>query len=196
MFSNKHITGNTGLDNVRFTQTGPGQFSVTAPQQMGVWKVYVYAYDGQGNVGIEQKSFRVVAPPVAGTNVAQGKATTASSYQPTGPNGPQLPSYATDGNFTTRWASNWTAAEWLQVDLGQPTTINHIQLAWEAAYAKGYQIQVSNDGTSWQTIYSTTTGNGGFDDIDVAGSGRYVRMNGIERGTTYGYSLWEFGVYA
>jgi len=60
MFSNKHITGNTGLDNVRFTQTGPGQFSVTAPQQMGVWKVYVYAYDGQGNVGIEQKSFKVV----------------------------------------------------------------------------------------------------------------------------------------
>jgi exo-beta-1,3-glucanase (GH17 family) len=196
MFSNKHITGNTGLDNVRFTQTGPGQFSVTAPQQMGVWKVYVYAYDGQGNVGIEQQSFKVVAPPVSGTNVAQGKTTTASSYQPTGPSGPQLPSYATDGNFTTRWASNWTAAEWLQVDLGQPTTIHHIQLAWEAAYAKGYQIQVSNDGTSWQTIYSTTTGNGGFDDIDVAGSGRYVRMNGIERGTTYGYSLWEFGVYA
>jgi exo-beta-1,3-glucanase (GH17 family) len=195
MFSNKHITGNTGLDNVRFTQTGPGQFSATAPQQMGVWKVYVYAYDGQGNVGIEQKSFRVVPPPVSGTNVAQGKATTASSYQPTGPNGPQLPSYATDGNFTTRWASNWTAAEWLQVDLGQPTTINHIQLAWEAAYAKGYQIQVSNDGTNWQTIYSTTTGNGGFDDIDVTGSGRYVRMNGTERGTTYGYSLWEFGVY-
>jgi nitrogen fixation protein FixH len=60
MVSDKHITGGTGFSNVTFTQTGNGQFSVTAPQRMGVWKVYVYAFDGQGNVGIEQKSFRVV----------------------------------------------------------------------------------------------------------------------------------------
>jgi hypothetical protein len=33
---------------------------VTAPQKVGVWKVYVYVYDGQGNVGIETKSFKVV----------------------------------------------------------------------------------------------------------------------------------------
>jgi exo-beta-1,3-glucanase (GH17 family) len=195
MFSDKHITGNTGLTNVRFTQTGPGQFSVTAPQQMGVWKVYVYAYDGQGNVGIEQRSFRVVPPTVAGTNVAQGKTVTASSYQPTGSNGPQLPSYAADGNFTTRWASNWTATEWIQVDLGQTTTFNHIQLAWESAYAKSYQIQLSTDGTNWQTAYATTTGDGGFDDLALTASARYVRMNGTERGTAYGYSLWEFGIY-
>jgi hypothetical protein len=195
MFSDKHLTGNTGLTNVRFTQTGPGQFSVTAPQQMGVWKVYVYAYDGQGNVGIEQRSFRVVPPTVAGTNAAQGKPVSASSYQPTGSNGPQLPSYAADGNFTTRWASNWTAAEWIQVDLGQTTTFNHIQLAWESAYAKSYQIQLSTDGTTWQTAYSTSTGDGGFDDLALTGSARYVRMNGTERGTAYGYSLWEFGIY-
>ena len=36
---------------------------------------------------------------------------------------------------------------------------------------------------------------GGFDDLSVTGSGRYVRMNGTARGSTYGYSLWEFGVY-
>ncbi len=195
MFSNKHVNGNRGFDHVRFTQTGPGAFSVTAPQQMGVWKVYVYAYDGHGNVGIETRSFKVVPPPVAGTNIALNRPATASSHQPTGPTGPQLPSYANDGNFTTRWASDWSDPQWLQVDLGSVQSFNHVQLGWEAAFARSYQIQTSNDGSSWSTIYSTTTGDGGFDDLNLAGSGRYVRVNGTVRGTTYGYSLWELGVY-
>ena len=30
--------------------------------------------------------------------------------------------------------------------------------------------------------------------LSVSGSGRYVRMNGTQRATPYGYSLWEFQV--
>ncbi|EFH83783.1 coagulation factor 5/8 type domain protein [Ktedonobacter racemifer DSM 44963] len=196
MFTHKYVDGGTGLSYATFTQTGTGTFSVTAPQQMGVWKVYVYAYDGQGNVGIETKSFKVGPPPVSGTNVSNGKPTTASSYQATGNGAPFPASNATDGNFSTRWASDWSDPQWVQVDLGQVTTIKHIQLAWESAYSKAYQIQTSNDGTNWTTIYSTTSGDGGFDDFDVTGSGRYVRLYATQRGTTYGYSLWEFGIYA
>lgn len=40
-----------------------------------------------------------------------------------------------------------------------------------------------------------TDGNGGVDDFDVSGTGRYVRVNGTARGTGYGYSLYSFGVY-
>jgi hypothetical protein len=196
MYSNKYVSGGgTGLLNVSFTDNGNGSFTVKAPEQLGVWKVYVYAYDGQGNVGIETKSIKVVPPTVPGTNLAKGKTVTASSYQPTGTNGPQLPSYAVDGDYNTRWASEWVDTAWIQVDLGSVQSFNHVQLAWEAAYAKGYQIQTSNDGTNWTNIYSTTTGNGGFDDLNISGSGRYVRMNGQTRATSYGYSLWEFGVY-
>ena len=195
MYSDKYVSGGTGLSNVRFTQTGNGQFTVTAPQQMGVWKVYVYAFDGQGNVGIETKSLRVTAPPVNGTNVALNKTATASSYQPTGPTGPQPPSLAVDGNMASRWASDWSDPQWIQVDLGASTSVTHIQLAWETAYAKSYQIQISTDGTNWTNLYSTTSGDGGFDDLDVTGTGRYVRLTGTVRATTYGYSLWEFGIY-
>jgi hypothetical protein len=195
MVSNKHITGNRGFDHVVFTETGPGRFTARAPEQLGVWKVYVYAFDGHGNVGIEQRSFRVVPPTVPGTNVARGRPVTASSYQPTGTNGPQLPSYAVDGDYGTRWASEWVGSAWVQVDLGTVTTFNHVQLAWEAAYARAYQIQTSNDGATWTTVYSTTSGNGGFDGLAVSGSARYVRMNGTTRATDYGYSIWEFGVY-
>ncbi|NUR98141.1 MAG: discoidin domain-containing protein, partial [Kribbellaceae bacterium] len=169
------------------------------PEALGVWKIYVYAFDGHGNVGIEQRSVKVVPPTIPGTNVARGKTATASSYQPTGTNGPQLPSYAVDGNWTTRWASEWVATAWFQVDLGAVTAINHVELAWESAYAKAYQVQVSTDGSTWTTVYSTTSGDGGFDEISLNGSptvsARYVRVNGTERATTYGYSLWEFGVY-
>ncbi|GHJ48384.1 hypothetical protein Cs7R123_57260 [Catellatospora sp. TT07R-123] len=195
MFSNKHINGNTGFSNVRFTQLGSNEFQVTAPEQLGVWKVYVYAFDGYGNVGIEQKSFKVVPPTVPGTNIALNKPCTASTYQPTGTNGPQLPSYATDNNYGTRWASEWVDTAWLQCDLGSVKSFNNVLLAWETASAKSYQVQVSNDGTNWTTVYSTTNGNGGFDVIPVNASGRYVRMNGLTRNTAYGYSLWEFGVY-
>jgi exo-beta-1,3-glucanase (GH17 family) len=195
MYSDKHISGGTGLRNVTFTDNGNGSFTAAAPQQLGVWKVYVYAYDGQGNVGIEQKSIKVVPPTVPGTNLSKGKTTTASTYQPTGTNGPQVPQYATDGDYGTRWASEWVDTAWVQVDLGSVQSFNHVQLAWEAAYATGYQVQTSADGTNWTTVYSTSSGDGGFDDLNISGSGRYVRMNGTGRATAYGYSLWEFGVY-
>jgi hypothetical protein len=146
-------------------------------------------------VGIEQRSFRVVPPTVPGTNIALNRPVTASSYQPTGTNGPQLPSYAADGNYGTRWASEWVGTAWIQVDLGSVQTFNTLLLAWEATYARSYQVQTSRNGADWTTVYGTTSGNGGFDTIPVAGSGRYVRVNGSERAAAYGYSLWEVGVY-
>ncbi|GIE92887.1 galactose-binding domain-containing protein [Paractinoplanes rishiriensis] len=195
MYSDKYLSGGTGLTNVTFTDNGNGSFTARAPERLGVWKVYVYAFDGHGNVGIEQKSIRVVPPTVGGTNLSRGKPATASTHQPTGTNGPQLPSYATDGDYGTRWASEWVDTAWIQVDLGSVQSFNHVQLAWEAAYATGYQIQTSTDGSNWTTIHATSSGDGGFDALNVSGTGRYVRMSGQARATAYGYSLWEFGVY-
>jgi hypothetical protein len=178
-----------------FTQTGTGTLSVTAPSRIGTWKVYLYVYDGQGNVGIEQKTVKVVPPVVAGTNIALGKTVTASSFQAVGNGAPYPPSNVVDNNLTTRWASDWSDPQWLQVDLGSTQSFNHVQLVWEPAYGKAYQIQTSNDGATWTTVYSTTTGDGAVDDLAITGSGRYVRMFGTARGTTFGYSMFEFGIY-
>ena len=68
-------------------------------------------------------------------------------------------------------------------------------LTWEAAYGKAFQVQTSNDNATWTSVYSTTTGTGGTQSLTVSGSGRYVRMYGTARGTTYGYSLYELQVY-
>uniref|UniRef100_UPI0035E421F3 discoidin domain-containing protein n=1 Tax=Allocatelliglobosispora scoriae TaxID=643052 RepID=UPI0035E421F3 len=106
-------------------------------------------------------------------------------------------SYGTDGDSGTRWSSLYTNAEWLRVDLGSSQPIGRVILRWEAAYGRGYQIQVSNDATAWTTIYTTAAGDGGADDLTgLTGTGRYLRMLGVTRGTTFGYSLYELEVYA
>jgi len=127
----------------------------------------------------------------AATLLSQGQPTTASSTE----NASSPASAATDGNTGTRWSSAFSDPQWLQVDLGSTASISQVVLQWETAYASAFQIQVSPDAANWTTIYSTTTGTGGTQTLNVSGTGRYVRMYGTARGTPYGYSLWEFQVY-
>ncbi|MBY8340988.1 discoidin domain-containing protein [Streptomyces spinosirectus] len=191
-----YIDQSKNLASLPFTDLGGGRLKVTAPDRPGVWKVYVKATDGHGNVGVETRSVRVVPPVPSGTNLAQGKPATASSFQPSYGDCPCTAANAVDGNPATRWASDWSDPQWLQVDLGTRTTFRHVQLFWETSYAKAYTVQTSDDGQNWQTVHTVTDGNGGIDDFDVTGTGRYVRVNGTARGTGYGYSLYEFGVYS
>jgi hypothetical protein len=102
---------------------------------------------------------------------------------------------AVDGDPTTRWSSAYTDSEWISVDLGSVQSLTGANLLWESAYGKAYKIQVSTDGTSWTDAYSTTSGGGGTESVSFTASGRYVRMQGVQRATAYGYSLWEFEVY-
>jgi hypothetical protein len=125
-------------------------------------------------------------------NLALGRPATASTSYAGLP-----PSNATDGNLSSRWSSQFSNNEWIYVDLGSTYTISRIVLRWEVAYGQGYKIQVSADASTWSEVYSTTTGDGGVDEITLtpSASGRYVRMLGTQRGTSYGYSLWELEVY-
>jgi hypothetical protein len=126
-------------------------------------------------------------------NIALGKTATASSsesvdYYPA--------SAAFDGNPASRWASTAQDNEWLQVDLGSSASVCAVELEWEAAYGSAFDIQISDDAQSWTTLANVTNGSGGSQRLDVEGTGRYVRLTGITRGTGYGYSLWEMAVYA
>jgi hypothetical protein len=157
---------------------GPNASTVSGGQMNIDWVAVYNKGPGSGGGG-------------SGTPLSQGKTATASSTENAG----TPASAAVDGNTGTRWSSAFSDPQWLQVDLGATHTINKVTLNWEAAYAKAFQIQTSTNGTSWTTIYSTTSGTGGVQNLTVSGSGRYVRMNGTQRATQYGYSLWEFQVY-
>ncbi|WP_374118239.1 discoidin domain-containing protein [Streptomyces sp. RKAG337] len=132
-----------------------------------------------------------VTANAATTLLSQGKPATASSTENAG----TPASAAVDGDAGTRWSSAVADPQWLQVDLGSTQDITQIALNWEAAYATAFRIQVSGNGTTWTDAYSTTTGPGGHQTLDVTASGRYVRLYGTTRATGYGYSLWEFQVY-
>ncbi|MEU4365285.1 discoidin domain-containing protein [Promicromonospora sp. NPDC023987] len=123
------------------------------------------------------------------TNAALGRPATASSTE--GPFGPAL---AVDGDPGTRWSSEAADPQWIQVDLGTVQDVCRVELTWETAYGKDFRIETSDDGTTWRTLRTVTDGTGGSQGFDVAGAGRYVRVTGTERGTGYGYSLWELEV--
>ncbi|WP_440067269.1 glycosyl hydrolase family 8 [Streptosporangium sp. OZ121] len=138
--------------------------------------------------------FVLAAPPgfAVDSLLSQGRPATSSSDE----DATLLPGAAFDGDTATRWASaEGHDPEWIRVDLGASATISRVRLTWEAAYGKSYRVEVSPDGSTWTTAYSTTTGDGGVDDLALSGTGRYVRMYGTARGTSYGYSLYEMEVY-
>lgn len=155
---------------------------------------YYYKVTASNSAGTSGSSNEATATPTGGSGallLSQGQPATASSVQAAG----YPASNAVDGNLSTRWSSAFSDPQWLEVDLGATHSISKVVLDWETAYAKAFQIQTSTDGTTWTTIYSTTTGTGGTQTLNVTGSGRYVRMYGTVRATGYGYSLWEFQVF-
>ncbi len=127
------------------------------------------------------------------------KPATASTFQDDGACSGCVPARVTDLDPATRWATSptngWVDPGWVTVDLGATATINKVVLQWDPAFATAYQIQVSANNTTWQTIYTTAQGRGFKETLTVSGTGRYVRMYGTARSNGYGYSLWEFQVY-
>lgn len=103
-----------------------------------------------------------------------------------------------DGDrFQSRWVSNRNSAdEWIMVDLGENYLIDEVVLDWEGAHASEYLIQVSEDKNIWIDVYHETEGKAGEVTIKIDPiPARYVKMQGIQHATKYGYSLWEFEVY-
>jgi hypothetical protein len=106
------------------------------------------------------------------------------------------PDNVIDCDPTTRWSSIFTDDEWIVIEFSRPITIDGAILRWQTAYGKAYIIEVSNDGVAWTPVYTETNHHGGDDVIQFpVTTTRHIRMQGKERGTEYGYSLWEFEVY-
>lgn len=106
------------------------------------------------------------------------------------------PTMVTDGKKDTRWSSKSLDNEWIYIDLGSEQDVEGVRLNWENAYGKAYKIQTSSDAKTWTDRYYNTEGTGGVEEIFFGGEvkARHVRLYGFERGSWYGYSLWNFDV--
>ena len=134
-------------------------------------------------------------------NVAQGKIATASSSD----NASHAAMYAIDGNQNTRFSSSYGDNQWLSVDMGKTYLLNNVIITWEKSYGKDFDILFSNNGTFTDlSVYSIQVRNHVLTDNSVAGidtillkantTARYIRMQGVQRATSNGYSIWEMQV--
>ncbi|MDF2538546.1 MAG: type domain protein [Herbinix sp.] len=142
----------------------------------------------------------IAAPPVfLKRNLAVGCNVTVSSTEES----ENVAQNAVDGSIGSRWASqSGSDNEWLLVDLGNVATFNAISINWEAAFAKEYRIEISEDGENFTEIVHKTDGIGGIGGekedafhFSPVISARYIRWVGVKRGTDWGYSMYEFSVF-
>jgi hyaluronoglucosaminidase len=164
--------------------------------QAGTYQVTV-SFTPAGGSAISKQVSLVVHPAVSSTNVAaaaQGASASASSVEE---NLPQFtPDHAIDGDQSTRWSSDYTDGEWLQVKFAQPENLGKIVIHWEAAHASSYKLETSTDGTTWTTAKTVTGSLGGTETEWIDASGvQYLRMQGVSRATQYGYSIYELQAY-
>jgi hypothetical protein len=100
----------------------------------------------------------------AAVDLACGKPATASSTA--GSANPA--SNATDCGSGAGWTSASAAdGQWLQVDLGASTTVDHVTVVWGTDYARRFKIRTSNNGSGWHTVQEATSGTGGTQTVSL-----------------------------
>ena len=166
--------------------------------------------DGVINAADVTKANSLIGPSLplqTDANLALFKTVSASSS-----NGGNIAANAVDNNLTTRWESQQGVdPQSLVIDLNNTANIHSIVLDWENAAGANYVLQTSNDptvipeaatpdcstaNTKWTTVVNVTGNtNGGIKTYSgLNGNGRFVRMCGTTRTTTFGYSLFDFEV--
>lgn len=168
----------------------------------GMYSMVAHVVGGASVAGVSGGALASVADTILveslnfeDINLAYRKTATASSQNGDGSGAEK----AVDGDTTgSRWESVWQSDdEQLTVDLEQAYMINKVVVFWENARAKEYNLQVSEDGESWQTVKNVKDSPVGGETIEFASvAARFVRIHGVSRVMeAYGYSIYELQVY-
>jgi hypothetical protein len=160
--------------------------------------VKIYSFEGDSNYGISIFEVKIfgdsdvnccrragVYPAVAVASSQQGDHWAAEN--------------AIDGDFKTRWSSEFTDVEWFAVDLGAQTLVSSVTLFWERAFGLSYELQTGDsllEAGPWTTIVTIEGSDGDIDLLDgLDVRTRYLRLLTSDRATQYGHSMWEFQVH-
>lgn len=105
--------------------------------------------------------------------------------------------HVNDGSTGTRWASGYGDGEWVEIKLAAPARVAAVTLAWEAACAAEYRVETSDDGVNWTPVATRRPAACGNDVVRLPADRAvtHVRMQGVTRATSWGYSLYEIAVY-
>jgi F5/8 type C domain len=128
-----------------------------------------------------------IAVSLLATQTFSGTTLTASSGQSN-----YLPSFAMDGKMDTRWASLSSDKEWLLIEFDKPVEIVGLNIHWETAYGRDYDIEILSEKEKWVSVSQVRNSDGGIDAIYFGlQKTKALRFIGIRRGTGWGYSIWD-----
>ncbi len=187
--TDKSVTWNVyDIDGSETTLASISKNGKLTAKQNGQVKVVATANDGSGVTG----ELIVTITNQDLENIAINKVVKASSKAANDVSEENV----VDGNIKTRWASHNNNNEYITIDLGDSYYINQVILNWETAYGKKYKILGSLDDKTYFEIFNEDSSDGGIDNIIFDKQlVRYVKMQGVEKATQWGYSLYEFEVY-
>ncbi len=175
------LTGGTA--QVRQTEEGV-EVSVPAAQRQEIDTIIALTLDGPA-AGLTVAALR------SGSVAAGKKADASNVYQKMDQYGPDK---AVDDDPDTRWATDsGTSAAWIEVDLGQPTTIDRALI--HEAYAgrvQEFELQ-SKEGEAWRTFARGTTLGEQRTLTFAPVTARVVRLNILK--ATEGPTIWEFQLF-
>jgi hypothetical protein len=111
------------------------------------------------------------------------------------------PGNAIDGNINTRWSTGTPQVngQWFQVDMDSTNTIYRLVLdaaSSSSDYPRGYQVNLSSDGTTWGNPVATGAGSSAVTTISFpTNTARYVRVT--QTGSVGGlwWSIHEFNIF-
>ena len=133
--------------------------------------------------------------------LSQGAGTEADAYV----NENEAPEFAVDGDVSTKWCATGAAPHEITLDLGEVNTVSavdifHAEAGGESAdmNTKSYTILVSQDGNSFEEVYSVTKNtNGTTHNAFTPKDARYVKLvvNKPTQGSDSAARIYEIEVY-
>ncbi|TXK80639.1 S-layer homology domain-containing protein [Paenibacillus sp. N3.4] len=154
---------------------------------------YYYVIRALNTAGASSAASQVVAVTPKAKYIDKSTVVTASS------NDGNAPSFANDNSLSTRWGV-MGIGQWIQYDLGVESSIGYMAMSFYKGDSRStkFNVSVSNNGTSWTTIYSgessgTTTEMEPVDTPDV--QARYIKITGKGNSNNDYFGLNEVQVY-
>lgn len=103
---------------------------------------------------------------------------------------------AADGDRATRWESEWkTDPAWIVVEFREKRVVESLRIVWEFAAAAVYQIEASDDGTTWTKVKRIEDGQSKEERLvrlDQPVTTKFIRITGERRTSDeFGYSIHE-----
>ena len=139
---------------------------------------------GKGSVWIDELSIEEREPLETQTFSPLATASTEVNGHP--------PAAALNTDLDASWRSGELAEDqWLLLDFLRPREYGGLIIDWDVDdYAIDYQVQGSDDGNQWQTLYTVSRGNGQRDYLYLHDAeSRYLRLN-LERSSRgRGYAI-------